>query len=206
MYRPLITSNSLIYILTFHIKHGNIDKIREILQLGRLDEKQGHTLLFCAVLCKQFEIVSELLAQGCQVTIAGDSAPFRMALLSGNLKIVELLVVHGADLLIFVTKNPDIFRANGNYLCRLIHFVIQGRTTDVKETLHHLKLSQILRYEVMRLAVACGYTEMVKELLSLDFEINIKSIDCKQSPLEIAISRDNFEMAELLETEKAYLF
>lgn len=151
----------------------------------------GATPLYFAV--KDFDLTQRLIEKGADINIRayGDYTPLHQAAFSGNLKVVKLLIDHGAD--------PNANGAEGT----AVHFII--KTNRANEQMIKLlvengtKLNQSFSFgnTELHLAVFEGLTEIIPILVKLGADVNITN-DYGHTPLYYAALHGYHKAADAL--------
>ena len=134
----------------FHlIKNGDLDSLKNRLKFVddvNLIYFKQKTLLFCAIITNQFEIVKYLVSIGSNVNSLNSDrlfTPFQMACFIGNMNVIQLLLSYGAlDCQNEMNVNALGCAVEGGHL-NVVKFLITNLNYNVNDKVSFYKRSPI---------------------------------------------------------------
>lgn len=163
--------------------------------INRLDNKKESVISYF-IKNKPFEYSEYLVIAGANLDVENDEGwtPIFDAVVSGNIKLVELMLERGGDfnkediygnIPIFYTNDEDI-------LLKLLE--IKGYNLNMRN-----KKNENIFGEIYLRAVENGYVNVVKKLFELG--VNPYYMSYSDSAISIAKEKNNLEMIELLQSK-----
>ncbi|KAK9693062.1 hypothetical protein K7432_014080 [Basidiobolus ranarum] len=188
------------------VENGHLEMVKFLLQEGasvRITTDRGNTPLHVV----EDEAIAEVLLKAVpelEVTNNDDSTPLYRAALSGNLKLVKLLLDYGASV---------EFGSINILMAPFTRYVAPfgSSKTPFGSDSHNIEIVEILldagarvnvvntQGSLLHMAVETGDTEVVKLLLNAGAEINIYD-ESKKRPLDFAMKIGNEGMVDFLKS------